>query len=154
MTPGTLVFPDQLIDYSWGREHTFHSGDAPGIALEFIDFTTPYSEVLRNNLIRAARDAGVPAQVKGTYGVTQGPRLETAAEIDRLERDGCDIVGMTGMPETALARELGMHYASCSFVVNWAAGRSVEAIHDAMGSHLQSGMLQSAAVLRTLLKQL
>ena len=151
MAPGRLVLPDQLIDYTWAREHTYHSGEAPESQLEFIDFTEPYSSYLRQKVIQASLHAGLGILPDGTYAATQGPRLETAAEIDRLERDGCDIVGMTGMPEAALARELGLHYVSCSFVVNWAAGRSSADIHAEIGSFLRGGMQQSAALIKALL---
>ena len=116
---GSVVVPDQLIDYSWGREHSFSSG---GEVLH-IDFTVPFDEGLRTALIDAARALDLSCIEAATYAATQGPRLETAAEVDRLERDGCDIVGMTLMPEAALARELGIAYACCSVVVNAAAGR-------------------------------
>lgn len=120
--PGVLSVPDQLIDYTWGREHTIFDGD--GAAVEHIDFTEPYCEALRQRLIRSAQKLGITVQGNGCYGATQGPRLETPAEIQRLEQDGCDLVGMTGMPEAALARELGLCYASCALVVNWGAGKS------------------------------
>ncbi|MEM7207142.1 MAG: S-methyl-5'-thioinosine phosphorylase [Pseudomonadota bacterium] len=117
--PQSIVVPDQLIDYTWGREHTFFDGDP----VTHIDFTQPYASGLREELLAAARSTGTHCVDGGTYGATQGPRLETAAEIDRLERDGCTIVGMTGMPEASLAREREMDYACCALVVNWAAGR-------------------------------
>jgi 5'-methylthioinosine phosphorylase len=120
--PGVVAIPDQLIDYTYGRDHTFHDGD-PGEVVH-IDFTRPYCEDLRQSVLAAARRADIPVVDGGTYGVTQGPRLETASEVRRLERDGCDLVGMTGMPEAALARELGLCYACCAFVVNWAAGKT------------------------------
>jgi 5'-methylthioadenosine phosphorylase/5'-methylthioinosine phosphorylase len=122
MGPGELVLPDQVIDYTWGREHTFHDG--AGDILNHVDFTEPYAASLRDHLIAAASRAGVDLHTTGTYAATQGPRLESAAEIDRLERDGADIVGMTGMPEAALAREAGLDYAALALVVNPAAGRS------------------------------
>jgi 5'-methylthioadenosine phosphorylase/5'-methylthioinosine phosphorylase len=124
--PRAFAVPDQLIDYSYGREPSFHDGGSPG--LDHIDFTEPYCPELRLSLLRACVAARVAAASTATYGVTQGPRLETAAEIARLERDGCDVVGMTGMPEAALARELGLCYASLAFVVNWAAGKGEGAI--------------------------
>mgnify|MGYP001549371418 CR=1 FL=1 len=120
--PGALAVPDQIVDYTYGREHTFFDGG--GEPVVHIDLTNPYSESLRSALLRAGQRASLPLVAGGTYGVTQGPRLETAAEVRRLERDGCDMVGMTGMPETALAREAGLRYACCAFVVNWAAGKS------------------------------
>lgn len=126
MAPGALAFPDQIIDYTWSRCHTFFEEDLEQVT--HIDFTHPYCEELRRKLILAARQAGLNAREDGTYGATQGPRLETAAEIRRLERDGCDLVGMTGMPEAALARELGLGYATCAVVANWAAGKSAGVI--------------------------
>jgi 5'-methylthioinosine phosphorylase len=122
MSPGTLCVPDQIIDYTWGRAHTLFEGDAGGVS--HVDFTEPYCAGLRRDLLSAATVAGVPVHDGGTYGATQGPRLESAAEISRLERDGCDLVGMTGMPETSLARELGLCYACLALNVNWAAGKS------------------------------
>ena len=126
LAPGALVIPHQIVDYTWSRPQTFFE-DGKG-AVVHIDFTRPYSEGLRGLLLRAARQAGIDVAESGTYGVTQGPRLETAAEIDRLERDGCDIVGMTAMPEAALARELDLEYATCAVVVNAAAGRGGDTI--------------------------
>ena len=120
--PGRLVIPDQIIDYTWGRPHTFFE-DSPTVVTH-IDFTWPYDQTLRRQLNDAATAAGLDICRHGTYGATQGPRLESAAEIDRMARDGCTIVGMTGMPEAALARELGLAYACCAVVANWAAGRS------------------------------
>ena len=126
MLPGDLVIPDQLIDYTWGREHTFFAGEFN--ALKHIDFTSPYSEPLRQALAQYASEhlsaEGMSVHNGGVHGVTQGPRLETAAEVQRLKRDGCDIVGMTGMPEAALARELDIPYACLALVVNPAAGLS------------------------------
>ncbi|MEE9422352.1 MAG: S-methyl-5'-thioinosine phosphorylase [Gammaproteobacteria bacterium] len=121
LMPGQLVFPDQIIDYTWSRQHTFFEQDL--LEVTHIDFTNPYSEKLRSQLIKAANKLQLNAGEKGVYGATQGPRLETAAEVDRLERDGCSIVGMTGMPEAALARELDLDYASCTVIANRAAGR-------------------------------
>jgi 5'-methylthioadenosine phosphorylase/5'-methylthioinosine phosphorylase len=120
--PLVLCVPDQLIDYTWGRSHTFFEGGDDGVV--HVDCSDPFSPVLRKRLLEAARISGVGLLERACYGVTQGPRLETAAEIRRLERDGCDIVGMTAMPEAALARERGLDYASLAFVVNWAAGKS------------------------------
>jgi len=120
LTPGTIVIPDQIIDYTWGRRSTYFEGDAP---VTHIDFTEPYTRDLRVRLLAAATACGEPARDRAVYATTQGPRLETAAEIDRLDRDGADIVGMTGMPEAALARELDLNYAAICVVVNFAAGR-------------------------------
>jgi 5'-methylthioadenosine phosphorylase len=121
LEPGTLAVPDQIIDYTHGRCHTYFEGSDRSVV--HIDFTRPYCEPLRQRLMRAAAEAGEPLLHGGTYAATQGPRLETAAEIDRLERDGAHMVGMTGMPEAALARELGLCYAAIAVVVNYAAGR-------------------------------
>ncbi len=120
MHPGLIAIPDQIIDYTWGRGHTFFENDLSQVT--HIDFTEPYCQKLREALIAAADKAGVEIINNGTYGATQGPRLETAMEVRRMQSDGCDIVGMTGMPEAALARELGLCYAHCSVVANWAAG--------------------------------
>ena len=122
MEAGVICIPDQIIDYTYGRIHTF-SDDADS-ALQHVDFSYPYDEVLRNALIGAAQELALEVEERGTYGATQGPRLESVAEINRMERDGCDVVGMTGMPEAALARELDLPYASVCLVVNPAAGRS------------------------------
>jgi 5'-methylthioadenosine phosphorylase len=121
LAPGRLVVPDQIIDYTHGREFTyFDDKDRP---VTHIDFTVPYSQQTRALLLQAARNANENIFDGGVYAATQGPRLETAAEINRLERDGADMVGMTGMPETALARELGLNYATIAVVANYAAGR-------------------------------
>ncbi len=122
LEPGRVVVPDQIIDYTWCRRHTFFDGDDLHRVVH-IDFTEPYCPGLRKLLVIAGRESGKEVASRATYGATQGPRLETAVEVDRLERDGCDIVGMTGMPEASLARELGLCYASCAVVANAAAGR-------------------------------
>ena len=121
MAPGALAFPDQIVDYTWGRHCTFFEDNLSHVT--HIDFTEPYCPELRARLIEAARALGLDARESCTYAAAQGPRLETAAEIRRMERDGCDIVGMTGMPEAALARELGLRYATCAVVANRAAGK-------------------------------
>ncbi|MEX0731120.1 MAG: S-methyl-5'-thioinosine phosphorylase [Aquisalimonadaceae bacterium] len=126
MMPGRIAVPDQIIDYTWGRAHTFFENDLTHVT--HVDFTHPYDRDLRNLMIAAARAAKVDAVEQGTYGATQGPRLETAAEIARLQRDGCDLVGMTGMPEASLAREVDIAYASCAVVANWAAGLQTDVI--------------------------
>ena len=120
LNPGAIVIPHQIIDYTWGRKST---STKAAIAVVHIDFTQPYDPELRHALLEAARDAGQAVIDGGVYAATQGPRLETAAEINRLERDGADIVGMTGMPEAALARELELPYAAITVVANHAAGR-------------------------------
>lgn len=147
LAPGTLVLPDQIIDYTYARAHTFFGSHPEPVT--HIDFTYPYCEALREVLRDSASRAGLTLAFKGTYAATQGPRFETAAEILKLERDGADIVGMTGMPEAALARELGLCYASLSVVANYAAGK-VEGEIDlrTIERYLESGM----ARVRTLLE--
>lgn len=119
--PGVLVLPDQIIDYSHGRIGTFHDG-TDGKPVRHVDFTQPYSEALRQRVLAAARQAGEAIADGGCYGCCNGPRLETAAEVAKLAQDGCDLVGQTGMPEAALARELGICYAAICPIVNHAAG--------------------------------
>lgn len=122
--PRVLACPDQLIDYTWGRVSTLWEADDEGTHGEalHVDFGEPYTESLRRAVLDAARDASVALVDGGCYGATQGPRLETRAEIARMRRDGCDLVGMTGMPEAGLARELQLDYACLAIVANWAAG--------------------------------
>ncbi|MDP1593739.1 MAG: S-methyl-5'-thioinosine phosphorylase [Gallionella sp.] len=121
LTPGTLIVPDQIIDYTHGRDATFFN--TRNTSYRNIDFTLPYSPVLRSRILRGAEQVRQPCLDGGVYAATQGPRLDSIAEINRYERDGADMVGMTGMPETALARELEMNYASIAVVVNYTAGR-------------------------------
>lgn len=126
LASGSLVVPDQIIDYTWGRGHTFSDGeDCP---LKHIDFTHPFDPGLRQRLLTTARQAAVTVTDGGVYGVAQGPRLETAAEIRRMAGDGCDLVGMTAMPEAALAREAGIPYVGLALVVNPAAGTADQLI--------------------------
>jgi 5'-methylthioadenosine phosphorylase len=126
--PGVLVVPDQIIDYTWGRASTFFEG--PDADVTHVDFTEPYAAAMRARVLAAGRASGEAVVDGGVYGVTQWPRLESAAEIRRMERDGADLVGMTAMPEAALAREAGLEYATLAVVVNHAAGKggSTEAI--------------------------
>lgn len=116
---GSLVLPDQLIDYTWGREHTFHDGEG---GASHVDFTSPYDRDFRSEVGAALGRLAIPFTDGGTYGAVQGPRFETAAEIQRMSRDGCTLVGMTGMPEASLAREAGIPYAAVCPVGNLAAG--------------------------------
>lgn len=120
-SPGAVVIPHQIIDYTWGRKNSFFEGGDSQVV--HVDFTHPYDLALRDHLLQAAQLLNQPVIDGAVYAATQGPRLETAAEIDRLERDGAHIVGMTGMPEAVLARELGVPYAAVCVVANWAAGR-------------------------------
>ncbi len=118
--PGKLVIPDQIIDYTHGRAHTFFDGFDNH--LPHIEFAQPFATNLRKALISTLANGAQAYVPTGTYGCTQGPRLETAAEIIKLKNDGCDLVGMTIMPEAALAREKEIAYASINLIVNWAAG--------------------------------
>lgn len=122
---GVLTIPDQIVDYTWGRDSSYFDGENGEV--KHIDFTQPYCESLRVRLTDAAQRARETVYTGGTYAATQGPRLESAAEIARLARDGADMVGMTGMPEAALARELGLCYATLAVVVNAAAGTGTSA---------------------------
>ena len=150
MQPGRLAFPDQIIDYTCSRMSTYFDDDLD--AVTHIDFTEPYSGPLRQMLINAARQLDLKAVEDGIYAATQGPRLETAAEIDRLERDGCTMVGMTGMPEAALARELGLAYASCAVVANRAAGRGTGTISmEEIKINLTRGMARVHRLLETVI---
>lgn len=148
LAPGTLVIPDQIIDYTYGRAHTFFGSEQKQVT--HVDFTYPYCEELRQTLIDAATRVRLGALGRGTYGATQGPRFESAAEIQRMERDGADIVGMTGMPEAGLARELELCYASVALIVNPAAGKTEATISiKEIEKNLETGM----AKVRTLLEQ-
>lgn len=153
MEPGRIAIPDQVIDYTWGRDITYFEDNLDSVT--HIDFTYPYCQALRETLVGAARAADIDARERGTYGATQGPRLETAAEVLRLERDGCDLVGMTGMPEAALARELELCYASCAVVANWAAGKGEGVITmEDIDRHLKDGMDKVVRLLEHALKAL
>jgi len=143
---GEIAVPDQLIDYTWGREHTFATGSAERV--NHVDFTVPFDAELCGRLAAAAAELGCGGR-GGVYGVTQGPRLESAAEVTRLARDGCAMVGMTAMPEAGLAREGGLRYALCAVGVNHAAGRhpGSGAIHADIARHAAAGMARAWAVL-------
>lgn len=149
LPPAAVAVPEDLIDYTWGRAHTYSDGaNAP---LKHADFSAPYTPALRKALLAGARQAKVELVDGGVMGVTQGPRLESPAEIRRLKRDGCTMVGMTGMPEAALARELGLDYACLAVSVNWAAGLGSGDIHGEIERWLEAGMRKVQAVLgRTL----
>lgn len=153
MPPASLVLPDQLIDYTWGRASTYFEDDLEHVT--HIDFTTPYSVELRKKIKRAMYKAEIAVFDKAVYACMQGPRLETAAEIIKLERDGCDLVGMTGMPEAALARELALNYACCALVVNWAAGLEGGEIsmRDIEG-HAEAGMIKVEHLLKVLVYEM
>jgi 5'-deoxy-5'-methylthioadenosine phosphorylase len=153
LKPTMLAFPDQIIDYTWSRKHTYFENNLSEVT--HIDFTRPYSESLRQLMIEAARELNLEFADHGTYGATQGPRLETAAEIDRLENDGCTIVGMTGMPEAALARELDLPYACCAVIANRAAGRGAGVISlEEINANLSEGMETVRRLLETAIPKL
>lgn len=147
MPPGRLAIPEQIIDYTSGRQHTYFDEDIDQVT--HVDFTCPYSARLRQALISAAASVQIPLTASGVYGATQGPRLETAAEIRRLEQDGCDLVGMTGMPEAGLARELELDYASVCVVANWAAGKSDDII---TMTEIEKNLVQGISQVRSLLE--
>jgi purine nucleoside phosphorylase len=151
LAPGDLAVPDQLIDYTYGRESSFGGAGRP----RHVELTEPFDPVLRGRLAAAVAACGYGAR-RGTYGVTQGPRLETAAEIERLARDGCAMVGMTAMPEAALARELGVAYAICALAVNHAAGRAPDGapISSQIEQSLDAGMRRLEGVLRRLVPEI
>ncbi len=149
---GQIAIPDQLLDYTWGREHTIYDGRRS--IVEHVDFTEPFTADLRQGLLAAAAAADIDCMDGGTYAATQGPRLETAAEIDRLERDGADFVGMTAMPEAALAREVGIDYACIAMVVNPAAGRGDEPIHDAVEASTEAARNATMSTLHAFFRAL
>jgi 5'-methylthioadenosine phosphorylase/5'-methylthioinosine phosphorylase len=152
MAPAHIAIPDQIIDYSHSRLHTFFEDE--NYPVTHIDFTYPYNRALRAALIIAAKNADINISPIGTYGCTQGPRLETAAEIKRMEKDGCDLVGMTGMPEASLAKELEMNYAAISVIANWAAGKTAGEITMAeIERHLHNGMIKVANLLKAFISQ-
>ena len=153
MTPGKLVVPDQIIDYTWSRTNTFFEEGLNHVT--HIDFTEPYSAKLRKALIDTAASSGIEVIGEGTYAATQGPRLETTAEINKLERDGCDLVGMTGMPEATLARELELDYVCLAVVANMGAGRGEPTITMAMIEHyLGEGMARARQLLEQVVPKL
>jgi 5'-methylthioinosine phosphorylase len=152
MGPRTIVVPEQIIDYTHGRYTSFC--DVEGAEVKHIDFSEPYTASLRQALLAAAQQTGIAAIDGGCYGATQGPRLETRAEIARMKRDGCDLVGMTGMPEAGLARELELEYACLALVANFAAGCGDEAeiSIEEIFAHLAAATAQVPLLLAALLK--
>jgi 5'-methylthioinosine phosphorylase len=152
LAPGTLALPQQIIDYSWGRGQTFFDGVEGEV--RHVDFTRPYSEELRAIVVEAAAQENLPLVASGTYGCSNGPRLETAAEIERMRRDGCSMVGMTAMPEAILARELEIAYAGIALVVNRAAGiEDREISMDEILACLDEGMGRVRALLLRVAKK-
>ncbi len=151
MKPGAIAVPHQIIDYTWGRKNTFFEGGEQSAT--HIDFTEPYSAQLRRRILDAARACGEPVIEDAIYAASQGPRLETAAEIDRLERDGADVVGMTGMPEAALAREAEIEYATIAVVANFAAGRAAS-LHAIRLEDIEQVLQQALARVRRIIEKL
>lgn len=155
MGPGRLVVPEQIIDYTYGRVHTYFEEGLTHVT--HIDFTNPYCADLRDQLIAAGKAVDLDLIDYGVYGATQGPRLETTAEVLRMERDGCDLVGMTGMPEAALARELELCYACLAVVANMAAGKGEgegEITMEEIEHHLKGGMEKVRLLLEHVLPRL
>lgn len=153
LNTGCFCIPDQIIDYTSGRKHTLYEGELEHVT--HVDFSYPYDDALRKRLIAAVAACGYSCSNSGVYGCTEGPRLETVAEIKRMERDGCNVVGMTGMPETVLARELGLSYASLALVVNPAAGKSQGVITMAqIDAALTVGMSKVKIILARMLNNL
>ena len=148
--PGEIAIPDQVIDYTYGRDHSFYDGEMDN--LDHIEFTEPFTEHLRRDLTVAADQCGIAVHDGGVYAVMQGPRLETTAEVNRLERDGADYIGMTAMPEASLARELDMEYACLSLIVNYAAGRGEQAIHADIEASTMTARTQAMKILQGLFK--
>jgi 5'-methylthioinosine phosphorylase len=151
--PGSLAAPDQLIDYSWGREHSY--SDSEHVPLVHVDFTNPYEGPLRRALLQSAGRIGLKLVDGGCIGVFQGPRLESAAEVEKARRDGCDMAGMTSLPEAGLARELGLDYAGIAVVSNWGAGVSDDLIsEDDIAETLREPMGRVRALLKALVQTL
>ena len=144
--PGEIAIPDQIIDYTFGRDHSIYDGESD--SLDHIEFTEPFAERLRQEMRAAAENSGIAVHDGGVYAVMQGPRLETTAEVNRLERDGADYIGMTAMPEASLARELGMEYACLSLIVNYAAGRGEKAIHADIEASTVTARTQAMKILQ------
>ncbi|MFC1739952.1 S-methyl-5'-thioadenosine phosphorylase, partial [Pseudomonadota bacterium] len=152
-SPGTLAAPDQLIDYSWGRQHTY--SDSEHAPLVHVDFSHPYEGPLRQALLRSAVRVGQDLVDGGCIGVFQGPRLESAAEVEKARRDGCDMAGMTSLPEAGLARELGLDYAGIAVVSNWGAGVVDHLIsEDDIAETLREPMARVRAVVQALVETL
>lgn len=153
LMPGDIVLPHQIIDYTHGRENSYHDGIEKPVM--HIDFTNPYTEQLRDVCKKAANNIQQELHHGGVYACVQGPRLETAAEINRFDQDGASVIGMTGMPEAALARELGMDYAALCPVANHAAGRgeSAQQIHyESMMERLTITMTKVRALIKETVK--
>lgn len=149
MEPGAISCPNQIVDYTWGREHTYFDGTTDDLL--HVEFDHPYHELTRQWVIETANQANISMIPTGVYGATQGPRLETVAEITRLKNDGCDLVGMTGMPEAALAKELKLPYACVSVVVNWAAGLTDDPVtHESIKATLDHCMKDVHSLLMAL----
>jgi len=153
MGPACVAVPDDVIDYTWGRQHTFFDGEIGALTEAHVDMTESYAAHGRRALLAAAAQTGIDCHDGGVMGITQGPRLETPAEVRRLRNDGCDMVNMTGMPEVALAREIGLEYATLAVSINWAAGLGHGAgIHDEIAESIRIGMHRVQTILGAALK--
>lgn len=153
MQPSTLIIPDQIIDYTWSRTNSFFEESLSQVV--HIDFTYPFCPALREQIIKIADKNNIDVIKEGTYAATQGPRLETAAEVNRLEKDGCHLVGMTCMPEAALAKEKEICYASISVVANLAAGRGDEELTmEMIEHHLTTGMDKVRKLLEVIIPEI
>ncbi len=151
--PGSLIAPDQLIDYTWGRQHTFSDSDQ--VELKHVDFTNPYEGPLRTALLRAADKASIHIVDGGCIGVFQGPRLESTAEVEKARRDGCHMAGMTSLPEAGLARELGIDYAGLAVISNWGAGVGEHLLsEDDIAETLKEPMARVRKLLQALIEEL
>ncbi len=150
--PDEIAIPDQIIDYTYGRDHSFYNGESDN--LDHIEFTEPFAQRLRQELCAAAAHSGIAVHDGGVLAVTQGPRLETSAEVNRLERDGADYIGMTAMPEASLARELEIQYACLSLIVNYAAGRGEKAIHADIEASTVTARAQALEILQELFRSM
>jgi len=151
LSSGMIALPHQIIDYTHGRQNTYYDGINKPV--KHIDFTEPYCAKLRAKIAQAALEIDENIVNYGVYAATQGPRLETVAEIDRLERDGATMVGMTGMPEAALARELGISYAAICPVANYAAGRG-DSLHGINYEDVILNLNQTLVRVRNIIGQL
>lgn len=155
INPGDFVVPHQIIDYTYGRNPSFFDG-LGGSVLNHVDFTHPYDESVRQIIVEVMSSLKLNFFKDGVYAATQGPRLETAAEIIRYEQDGATIVGMTGMPEAVLAREIELSYAAICPVANHAAGKgtSREGISSAVLNHNSKKIIENIIlILQSLVSQ-
>lgn len=145
--PGQLALIDQFIDFTRGRPSTFYEGDGEGVL--HLDVSDPYCPRLRSRLREVADRLGIGLHASATYVCTEGPRFETPAEIRAYALLGGDLVGMTGLPEVVLARELNLCYAAVAMVTNYAAGISPTPLAH---SEVVQAMERMSGLLRGLLR--